>query len=890
MWIKNSPRIGYYNFIARAFDQIGRARVFLALVFFGIVGIAFFAGVLVQSTVRDFLVDYGISDGSNVARNGKLFVRQLRSKMPLYFANTKVPELYIDIKFKNLSKIYRKREEALERGFLSLNEDDYVPALISSQGQKTKVKMRLKGDWLDHITSEKKWSFRIATKGKGQILGMRRFSIQHPKVRGYINEALFMENLKSYGVLSPRYFFARVIVNGDDIGLMAVEEHFSKELIEFNKRRESVMLKFDESLMWDQVEFTGWHGVFLSYKNALIDSFQSNKVQRNENLRRDLETAVGLMRGFVERKLRPSQVFDPISMGRFLAIADLWGVEHGVYFQNMRFYFNPIIGKVEPIGYDNNVPLIPSIERPSFKNRFTADILKDPEIFSVYKQTLEKLYQDIVNGNLLDRLEILQKRHLSLLLKEYYFLLSYDLPQLKRRVKQLSGHASMTEKEGKPLVATLAHANLIQIDEGKVLELSNTIPEEVEVVAIEWHGKSLGNDDPAIIPFEFKGQEMLPIKLPPTFMYTNRTIIRIPYSAKPHILDGQLIISARSSTSNQLYRIKAKNYSPVLSYPPVPRATVGDVLRAHSYISFDAEQSRFTVKPGQWDLKSTIIIPKGMSLLVPANVTLRFAPDAALISRGPIMVSGNKGGPVVFEGMSGQEGAPGGWLGIAVLRADERSHWSWATVRNTTGVQLSNWRLTGGVNFYESNASFMNVTSHGNKAEDAINFVRSEVLIENLLVTETRSDGVDFDFSTVKFIGGVFQDIGVGSGGDGLDFSGSKAVVRDTRFERIGDKAVSVGEGSVVTADNLVINSASVGVASKDRSELTIKNSKITEASIAGIMVYIKKPEYGPAKVLASNIEFVNSDAKILVQTGSDLVIDGARVETQDIDISQLYQ
>ena len=55
---------------------------------------------------------------------------------------------------------------------------------------------------------------------------MRRFSIQHPATRGYQGEVIFQETLRRLGVLTPRYFFVDVIINGDDIGIMALEEHF----------------------------------------------------------------------------------------------------------------------------------------------------------------------------------------------------------------------------------------------------------------------------------------------------------------------------------------------------------------------------------------------------------------------------------------------------------------------------------------------------------------------------------------------------------------------------------------------------------------------------------------------------------------------------------------
>ena len=89
-------------------------------------------------------------------------------------------------------------------------------------------KLRLKGDYTDHLEG-KKWSMRIHVKKKDQIFGMRRVSIQARRTRAFHAEAIVLEHYRREGVLAPRYAFVNVSVNGDDIGLMAVEESFSKE-------------------------------------------------------------------------------------------------------------------------------------------------------------------------------------------------------------------------------------------------------------------------------------------------------------------------------------------------------------------------------------------------------------------------------------------------------------------------------------------------------------------------------------------------------------------------------------------------------------------------------------------------------------------------------------
>ena len=87
----------------------------------------------------------------------------------------------------------------------------------------------MKGDWTDHLLGEK-WSFRIETKKKKAFLGMREFSLQHPRTRNYLNEFVLHKLLKYENLPYLRYKFIPVSLNGKYLGIYALEEHFSKNL------------------------------------------------------------------------------------------------------------------------------------------------------------------------------------------------------------------------------------------------------------------------------------------------------------------------------------------------------------------------------------------------------------------------------------------------------------------------------------------------------------------------------------------------------------------------------------------------------------------------------------------------------------------------------------
>lgn len=177
----------------------------------------------------------------------------------------KTPLDYIQITLieKNYNKLKRKRNKALSVGILETRDTDYVPATITFNGDSYKAEIRLKGDWTEHLVGEK-WSFRVKLKGDKTILGMRKFSLQHPKTRRYLNEWMYHYAVKREGLIGLRYGFVESTIHikkerastyiNKEIGIYAIEETFDKRTIESNKRKESVIIKFNEDYWWTAVK------------------------------------------------------------------------------------------------------------------------------------------------------------------------------------------------------------------------------------------------------------------------------------------------------------------------------------------------------------------------------------------------------------------------------------------------------------------------------------------------------------------------------------------------------------------------------------------------------------------------------------------------------------
>ncbi len=849
----------------------------------------------ISKSIFDFAVERGFS---SYKKDIKL--KESITNVPIRIINSvkdgsndDIPRIYIDIKYKYLQKIYAKRTQALKEGALVQGENDFVPAKIRSDDKEIKVKLRLKGDWVDHLEG-KKWSFRIHTKGKSHLFGLRRFSIQHPMVRGFHGEALIHEVFRQFDVLSPSYSFVDVVINGEKIGIMALEEHYSKELLERNGRKEGVIVRFDESLLWDanDGDIRGFGGAFDSYFNAPIDSFQSSKIKKSEHLSRDYATAVGLLRGFTRGQLLASDVFDPELMGRYLAIAQIFGAWHEIRWHNQRFYLNPLTQKLEPVAFDANIhkarPIGTNIiYGEEAQDYFNRDLLKDKKIYSAFQSTLATLKKNILNGSLINTLQEKEQPLLSILHREFFFLESFDYEELKKRA--LNNFDLNTENkkqiiESKKIVETgfypqYTSAFLINNSEGHYLELLNALPYDIEVQSIYWVDKA-GNKT----PFKTVNPLKYPVALEKTSLNERTSYFKVKYHPPLGEKEFKLEVISNIKGDSKLAITKGQNYFEALDETPMPKSDLNELLTKNSFL-FLENKNTITVKEGHWNVKGKIIVPKGYNFKITGNTHLQFEKDGCLVIYGSSNFLGFSDKPIVLKGVQNET-----WQGLVVFQANSRSKWSHVTILNTTGVNFPSWKLTGGATFYKSDVDIENSLFSGNMGEDALNIIHSNFTFNKVDITNTQSDGFDGDFVTGTITGGKFQDIGKAGGGDGVDISGSDVLLTGTIFNRVNDKAISVGENSKMSVSNCKMSNVSIGAASKDRSSLKIIDTQITNAKNVALMTYVKKPEYGSASLIAKRVAIIDSNKPAIVQEGSYLELNGEQIETDKLDIKQLYQ
>lgn len=798
--------------------------------------------------------------------------------------------VYIEIQPQDFAQIVAKREEALQVGILLAGRGDYVPAILRAAGQEIPAQLRLKGDWPDHFGSEK-WSFRVHTLGNHAVYGMTLFSLQDPGTRSYLNEWLFLENLRTEDVLAVRYHFVHVVLNGQYTGIYALEEGFSKELFEAQGRREGLILRYDEDLLWEWRYFYDDQVVPPRVERFfLIDEFQSGRIAADPTLSAQRGVAFGLLRAVWSGEQAASEVFDLERMGKFLALCDLWNSEHALIWHNLRYYYNPIAARLEPVVFDAQpLPDYLNPGKVGLQFDLTYDpFYRDPALRRAYVQALEEFSQPGYVDRLEDRFAAQWEMLRAALEPEF------GPEVLQPPWDQLRHRQELIRQMLNPLQTTYAYIpspqpdpNALSVDVGNLLDLP------VEVVGLQGEGTLVTAESAWVAPESasrvvaeaLPAVVLLPLESDTADLPYVR--LRVPGDLLPA---GGTTSSSTLSLVTRIWGLTAPHTQTVLADYPMPLAqgplpqvpTVTQALEQHPYLEPLEGQPFLRIAGGTHQVNGDLILPAGYGLRLEPGTRLLFAEGRFLFATGPLDFQGTSEEPVVLGPLTER------WSGVVVLEAGAPSLWSYVTLERTQAPERPGWAITGGVTFYRSPIRLDHCRIVESYAEDGINVIHARFEFLASEFGPAASDAVDADFGQGTIAQCSFHDIA----GDAVDVSGSQVEVHQVRMRNIGDKGLSVGEASRLTAQNVHMENVRFGLVSKDLSQATLSDATIVNAWQAGLAAYTKKPAYGPASIRAERITFVDTppDRQALVQTGSWIDLEGTRIWGNEVDVEALYR
>ena len=654
--------------------------------------------------------------------------------------------------------------------------------------------------------------------------------------------------LKKENIPGLKYKFVELTINGKNKGIYAIEEHFDKILVESNKYREGPILKFSEEHLWDP---TLKNRTSYINDNDIQDTnilpFQEKKINSNEVLKYQYEKGKSLLQEYIRGNISTSDAFDSKSLAKFLAISDITGSNHALYFHNLRFYYNPIISRLIPIGYDGTPPYEGSklLRNISIESNI-LDFFNDSEFSEEYYKTLKRIAQKEYLDEFLNTIKTQLDSNMDILHKSYPYI-RFNGDYIYQNIKFIN------EK--------IKHKDSINVNIKKVnnsslqLDVSNNQLFPVKIIGINSVNKYFDLTSENIYisrksPYKYKHYQSFKIKIGNEDI--DSIIENINFSTIEYkILGGEKVYSVGLSN----YNATEEN---ILSTVAL---RLKDNIKEFDFIK--SVDNVFYIKKGKWDINKPLILPKNGKLVVQAGVELVLKNNSYILSRIPLKFIGSEQNPIIIS-------SSGNGQGLFVINTEEESILKNVSFNSLTAPSTQGWSLTGAVTFYQAPVLIENFNFFNSKSEDSLNIFRTKFKIIDSYFKDSKSDAIDLDFSE-----GLLKNIKMTNiGNDGLDLSGSNVFLSLMEIEGVGDKAISVGEKSQLVGKNINIKNSRIGIASKDQSNVEANAINIKNTSI-GYALYQKKPEFGPAYLKIMNQSLDNVEKKYLQDRFSLLNIDG---------------
>lgn len=769
-----------------------------------------------------------------------------------------IETLDITIKFKEFRKLLDDRKRALDSGILT--DPREVKASIKHKNKTYKSTLRLKGDYSDHWDSIYRMSMRVKLKD-ASVLGLTRFSIQKNESRAFPYDQVFGELSKSIGNIAPYQTFARVNVNGEHWGIMNIEEHMSKEMLEKQHRKESLIFRFGSDLdsKYEKIVENEFNNVRFGDDRLNTNLYQEKKYLSDPHNR--------FLLSFISQnrlKKNTDNIFDIKKYTNSFSLATVWGNWHALSSMNSRNYLNPYTLKLEPITTDNGLPGdLNSIKDDN--NLFSKKLFYPYDeiiVTNAYKKhtkkSIETVRYSLNKAN--DFREYYQSFFpldenisLDILMKNFDFVknneVNHSQPYNKNKVGSNLSIPTVSQSKEFPV-----HVYFRHFTDGTV-EVFNLLPDDVKIISIK--NKNLLNPINTIIRGFKDG------KYEPTVFKTDIT----------GILDNEIQITTEYKGSfrkrkNGVSLFPGPYLNPLTDRTPINNDFIKKISSNH-----------WVIKKGIWRIDKPLLIDG--SLNIEAGTKLIFDNNSYLIVKGNLFARGTKNDRILLTTDSS-------WKGIYVMGVDKsESVLSYVDIKKTMAFSVGLLKLTGGINFYDSKVTISNTNIYATMAEDALNIVNSMFEIDGLHIDGTVSDAFDGDFSSGIVKNSLFTNIG----GDAVDVSGSPVQVSDVKFKNVKDKALSVGEASQMTVKNLNMENVGVGIASKDGSQINASNIFIKNYLFKALMTYVKKDFYGQPSLLGKEIKIEPLKKNSFVaQKGTSMIINEKLITTTKLNVKDLYQ
>jgi len=809
-----------------------------------------------------------------------------------------LPLFRLHVSSKTFWKLESERQLAIENeGSLKLvaggDSFTWSKALLEVENQPgaLQAKVRLKGSASAHLKGRFP-SLRIRTLGDDSYKGMVRFDLQGPEHRDALHHLILSNFVEEAGIFTPQAFLVRYHNSNEYQGVGFIEEVPSSSVMERLGRKPSITIKFgDNRFVSNMVRNPNYQDLIASdtEPNALSIAVQEIKpvVKRDrEKFPEYWAQASGLLRAFQERRAPASRIFKVRELGYFLAFAEIFCAPHAVSIFNLRFSLDPVESKLEPIWWDPK-PQNPdaSAKLKILSSSFVRLALQDPIIFREFSSAIQSITNRLTIALSSEKVEKESLELRKILQREIPgapFLFDAYVERARSLSKALSYYA-VEELSAEDFrwnwmgirYPEVVRVSLSQVENVPVIKISNIVGEVIKVNEI-----SAALDNGTVIPISTEEFELGP--------YLNRQGLSWLRLDAPELLGvdlssvkiiGQATISSRPE--DEVYSFEGGFIG---SYKP--DTDVGSpekVIELQTVLpGLELKGNAITVKSGTYLISKNLEFPEGFSVSLEPGVTFFLEEGVSIVIRGALKAEGTERSPIEFSSAAGEARK---WGGLVVLADKNSVSLKYVVLSHSAGARQLNPTWDAGLLVSNGRVSIEKIHIFNCSAEDAINIVGGIIEAALIKIVDSRSDGLDIDFAD-----GLIEKSSIyRAGGDGVDLSSSKISIRDLTVVGAADKAISIGENSLVTATDLDIKTSTTGIAVKDSSTLKISGLKLDDITESALFAYRKKTIFKGGVILASEVKFGEVNRVATAQFGSVISLNGEEVVPEEVDVDALY-
>ncbi|MDM8554076.1 CotH kinase family protein [Desulfococcaceae bacterium HSG7] len=814
-------------------------------------------------------------------KNGikRAYIRATAPEMP---EDETLPTIQMAIDPENLA--------ALNADLPKSGKNKYYKAYIKYKGKSHTVKARYMGDNHWHwLYPQKSW--RIKTKKKKLIQGVRKLNLKNPRTMFTGYEPISQGLAREIGLIAPRVHPIKFIVNNIYMGVYLFWDKVDESIIRrLNKMPGSVY-------SGDGAPPDPYTGVSLLWKDQKYWEKSASRNSEQKTYREDIKFFIKAVNNPDLHKFYSfaNKYLDKDAYTAFFSLDNLTACMHHDFHHNHKIYFDPVKGKFVPISWDidswhltnthfdavgnpllNKWKLIPEfdllrkkklwdllnnglfsaesiitkIDKYTFKVRpaLEADVHRDTKSFWYVRYSLE-LGKPIC---------------VSFTMAEYDNYIHSLKANVKRRVKLLTDYFNRSK-----MSLNLTHSDKDNYTTIRLVASGN-VGRKVKTIILQGNAKnawlykdlnrngSLDLSDTLVGKGKFKNdrciiklnEAVLPgykkIRRPANY---SKKILFGDYQLKPSPLeytffvktDGSVVskieISSTNIVTGQLEKTDDNSISSDIS---------NQTVSLHPWdIPAKPEKEYLTLGPGTVFISSDTIYPEHIDLTILPGTTIEMAENISIFCYGQVTAKGTADKPIRFEAAE-----PLKPWGVFVLQGKSASgsvfeHCFW---ENGSAAMYDLIYYSGMVSIHDSDNIIIRHCGVGKNyvGDDAMHLAYCKNFkIENCSFKNAKSDALDVDISQGVILHTRFN----GSGNDALDFMTSLVTVRDCVFKKSGDKGVSVGEKSNLEISDSVFENCVTGIQIKDRSIVKFGENIIRGSSV-GINLSKKNWRYGGGGVL----------------------------------------